>query len=241
MVAEFFQRDGWAVDGGTFAASDNPALLVKAKHYDAVGFSLATGLGFNRLQDCISAIRQTVSPKKLCIIVGGPYFAASPEKVSEVGADLFANAVAAHASHVGPCVVVDFGTATTIDAVSADGEFLGGVIAPGVDSGLDALSQRAARLMRVELASPPAAIGRNTVESMQSGLVLGAASMVDGMVARISGEMGAQPVVVATGGLAPLVIPHSVLIEEHEPMLTLEGLRIVHERTVGAPARSRRR
>jgi methanogenic corrinoid protein MtbC1 len=89
MVAEFFQRDGWAVDGGTFAAADNPALLVKAKRYDAVGFSLATGLGFNRLQDCISAIRQTVSPKKLCIIVGGPFFAANPEKVSEVGADLF--------------------------------------------------------------------------------------------------------------------------------------------------------
>ena len=95
--------------------------------------------------------------------------------------------------------------------------------------------------MRVELASPPAAIGRNTVESMQSGLVLGAAAMVDGMVTRIADELGAQPVVVATGGLAPLVIPHSVLIEEHEPMLTLEGLRIVHERTVGAPARSRRR
>ena len=89
MVAEFFQRDGWAVDGGTFAASDNPALLVKAKHYDAVGFSLATGLGFNRLQDCISDIRKTVSPNKLCIIVGGPYFAANQDKVSLVGADLF--------------------------------------------------------------------------------------------------------------------------------------------------------
>jgi methanogenic corrinoid protein MtbC1 len=89
MVAEFFQRDGWAVDGGTFAAADNPALLVKAKHYDAVGFSLATGLGFTRLQDCISAIRKTVSPSKLCIIVGGPFFTANPAKVSEVGADLF--------------------------------------------------------------------------------------------------------------------------------------------------------
>ena len=89
IVAEFFQRDGWAVDGGTFAAADNPALLVKAKRYDAVGFSLATGLGFNRLKDCISAIRQTVSPDKLCIIVGGPYFAANHEMVSQVGADLF--------------------------------------------------------------------------------------------------------------------------------------------------------
>jgi methanogenic corrinoid protein MtbC1 len=89
MVAEFFQRDGWAVDGGTFAAADNPALLVKAKHYDAVGFSLATGLGFNRLKECISAIRQSVSPDKLCIIVGGPYFATNPDKVSLVGADLF--------------------------------------------------------------------------------------------------------------------------------------------------------
>ncbi len=89
MVAEFFQREGWAVDGGTFEASDNPALLVKAKRYDAVGFSLATGLGFTRLQDCISAIRKTVSPSKLCIIVGGPFFTSNPEKVSEVGADLF--------------------------------------------------------------------------------------------------------------------------------------------------------
>jgi len=89
MVAEFFQRDGWAVDGGTFAAADNPALLVKAKHYDAVGFSLATGLGFNRLQDCISAIRKTASPNKLCIIVGGPFFVENQDKVSLVGADLF--------------------------------------------------------------------------------------------------------------------------------------------------------
>jgi methanogenic corrinoid protein MtbC1 len=89
MVAEFFQREGWAVDGGTFAAADNPALLVKAKHYDAVGFSLATGLGFKRLQDCISSIRKTVSPNKLCIIVGGPYFVENQDKVSLVGADLF--------------------------------------------------------------------------------------------------------------------------------------------------------
>ena len=89
MVAEFFQRDGWAVDGGTFAAADNPALLVKAKHYDAVGFSLATGLGVNRLHDCISALRKTASPNKLCIIVGGPFFVENQDKVSLVGADLF--------------------------------------------------------------------------------------------------------------------------------------------------------
>ena len=159
----------------------------------------------------------------------------------EVGADRIANAVAAHARFGGPCVVVDFGTATTLDVVSANGEFVGGVIAPGVDSGLDALSQRAARLMRVELAAPPTTIGRNTVECMQSGLVLGAAAMVDGMVGRIAIELGAQPIVIATGGLAPLVLPHSVLIEEHEPMLTIEGLRLVHERTTGTTTRSRRR
>lgn len=159
----------------------------------------------------------------------------------ELGADRIANAIAAHAQFGGPCIVVDFGTATTIDAVSEAGEFLGGAIAPGVDTGLDALSQRAARLMRVELASPPAAVGKNTVESMQSGLVLGAAAMVDGMVMRIAGELRVSPVVVATGGFAPLVIPHSVLIDEHEPMLTLQGLRIVHERTIGAAARGRRR
>lgn len=169
---------------------------------------------------------------------GMPLLVDNPQ---EVGADRIANAVAAFDIYGGPCVVVDFGTATTLDVVSAEGEFLGGVIAPGIATALDALSQRAARLMRVELATPPAAIGRNTVESMQSGLVLGAAAMVDGMVGRLAGELGAQPIVIATGGLAPLIIPQSISIEEHEPMLTLEGLRRVHERTMGAPSRSRRR
>jgi type III pantothenate kinase len=159
----------------------------------------------------------------------------------ELGADRLVNAVAAYRRYGGPCVVVDFGTATTLDVVSAAGEYMGGVIAPGIETSLDALTSRAARLMKVDLLPPPRCIGRSTVESMQSGLVIGAAAMVDGLVARIEGELGVPPVVVATGGLAPLVTPLSAEIELHDPLLTLQGLRTVHELNTQAPPASRPR
>lgn len=154
----------------------------------------------------------------------------------ELGADRIVNAVAAHRRHGGPCIVVDFGTATTFDAVSESGEYLGGVIAPGIETSLDALTSRAARLVRVDLVAPPRAIGKSTVESMRSGIVFGTVAMVDGVVERMKEELGPDVVVVATGGLASLVCPLSEQIDENDPLLTLEGLRIVHELNARRPA-----
>jgi type III pantothenate kinase len=156
----------------------------------------------------------------------------------ELGADRIANAVAAHRRHGGPCIVVDFGTATTFDAISEAGEYLGGIIAPGIETSLDALASRAARLVKVDLVAPPRAIGKSTVESMRSGIVYGTVALVDGVVARMKEEMGADTLVVATGGLASLVCRHSLQIDEVEPLLTLEGLRLVHELNVRRPAAS---
>jgi type III pantothenate kinase len=148
----------------------------------------------------------------------------------EVGADRVMNALAAFSRYGGPAVVVDFGTSTNFDVVSADGEFVGGVIGPGIQVAAASLVSRTARLPRVELVAPPSEIGKNTVECIQSALIFGTADMVDGIVARITDELGAQPTTVATGGLAPIVIPHCRSIEHHEPWLTLEGLRLVHAR-----------
>jgi type III pantothenate kinase len=151
----------------------------------------------------------------------------------ELGADRIANAVAAHRRHGGPCIVVDFGTATNFDTVSEAGEYLGGAIAPGVETSLDALVARAARLVKVDLVAPARVIGKSTVEAMRSGVVFGTVAMVDGMIAMMKGELGPDTVVIATGGLADLVCAHSVEIDENEPLLTLEGLRIVHELNAG--------
>ena len=156
----------------------------------------------------------------------------------ELGADRIVNAVAALRRFGGPCIVVDFGTATTFDAVSEAGEYLGGVIAPGLETSLDALTARAARLVKVDLVAPPRVIGKSTSESLRSGLVYGTAAMVDGLVARIKEELGAGAFVVATGGLAELVCRHSLQIDQNEPLLTLEGLRIVHELNARRPAPS---
>jgi type III pantothenate kinase len=147
----------------------------------------------------------------------------------ELGADRIANAVAAHQRFGGPCLVVDFGTATNFDAVSADGAYVGGAIAPGVEISAAALTDHAARLVRVDLVAPPRAIGKSTVECLQSGIVFGTVAMVDGMVQRLRAELSDDAVVVATGGLAGLICQFSAEIDEHEPLLTLEGLRIVHE------------
>ena len=138
--------------------------------------------------------------------------------------------------HGGPCIVVDFGTATTFDAVSAAGEYLGGAIAPGIETSLDALANRAARLVKVDLVAPDRAIGKSTVESMRAGIVYGTVAMVDGVCARMKDELGPDAVVVATGGLSSLVVPHSEQIDEVDPLLTLEGLRLVHDLNARRPA-----
>jgi len=150
----------------------------------------------------------------------------------EVGADRIVNTLAAHDRHGGPCVVVDFGTSTNFDVVSAGGHFLGGALAPGIQISLDALAARAAQLRKVELLVPRSVIGRNTVESLQSGAIYGFAGQVDGIVTRIAAEVGPLSAVIATGGLAELVIDHAATITHHEPDLTLHGLRLVFTRNV---------
>jgi type III pantothenate kinase len=148
----------------------------------------------------------------------------------EVGPDRIANAVAAYDTYGGPCIVVDFGTSTNFDVVSENGEFLGGAIAPGVEISMDALYARAARLLNIELSAPATVIGKSTVAAMQSGAVFGFAGQVDGVVRRIQLELGTGCPVVATGGLAALMLPHCATITAHEPWLTLQGLRLVWER-----------
>ena len=148
----------------------------------------------------------------------------------EVGADRIVNAVGAFAKYGGPCVVVDFGTAITYDAVSEQGEYLGGAIAPGVQVSAAGLSSVADRLPRVEVVAPRSVIGKNTVEALQSGLLLGTASEVDGMVERMQKELGGHATVVATGGLADVVVPLCQTVDHHEPWLTLEGLRLIFEK-----------
>jgi type III pantothenate kinase len=155
----------------------------------------------------------------------------------EVGADRVINTLAAHHLHATNCVVVDFGTSTNIDAISAKGEFLGGAFAPGIEISLDALASRAAQLRKVELVRPRSVIGKNTVECLQSGILFGFAGQVDGLVRRIVGELenthGGPTTVLATGGLAPLVVTESQMISHHVPDLTLLGLRLVYDRNFG--------
>ena len=149
----------------------------------------------------------------------------------EVGADRVVNTLAAYAQFGGPAIVVDFGTSTNFDAVSERGEFLGGVLAPGVEISVDALAARAAQLRKVELVKPPRVIGKNTVECLQAGVVYGFAGQVDGVVRRMTAELGGSVrAVIATGGLASVVIDECETVTHHEPMLTLHGLRLIYER-----------
>jgi len=155
------------------------------------------------------------------------------ENPPEVGSDRIANCVAALSLAGGPLVVVDFGTAINFDAVSADGAFLGGAIAPGLQVAVEALGERAARLFQIELRAPDRAIGRTTAENMQSGAIFGYAGLVDGLVRRFAAELGGDPTVFATGGLAAVVAPHCETVDRVEPWLTLEGLRLIWQRAGG--------
>lgn len=158
----------------------------------------------------------------------------------EVGSDRIMDALAATHLYRGPCVVVDFGTATTFDAVSAKGEYVGGAIAPGIEISIEALGARGAQLHTVELARPRSVIGKSTTEAMQSGILYGFVGQVEGVVDRMIAELASEPdevTVIATGGLAPLVLDEADCIDVHEPWLTLIGLRLVYERNMAQGSR----
>ncbi len=170
------------------------------------------------------------------LVVGPGVKTAMPiryDNPKEVGADRIVNAIAAYEIYGGPLIVVDFGTATTFDAISADGAYLGGAIAPGIGISTEALYTKAAKLPRIELLKPKAVIGKNTVSSMQSGIIYGFVGQADGIVSRMKKEMGGKAYVVATGGLAELISNESGLIDTINSNLTLEGLRIIYERNKG--------
>ncbi|MBX5491589.1 MAG: type III pantothenate kinase [Chloroflexi bacterium] len=156
---------------------------------------------------------------------GIPLAVDTPE---EVGADRIANALAVARLYGTPAVVVDFGTTTNFDVVAPDGAFLGGAFAPGIQTASESLARRAARLRSVDLRAPGRAIGRNTADCMRAGLLYGYVGLVEGLLARIAAELGAQPLVVATGGLAPLIVAETKLFDLYDPHLTLRGLRLLY-------------
>jgi len=174
-----------------------------------------------------------------CLTIGPGLKTGMPIRIDnplEVGADRLVNAIAAYERFQDACIVVDFGTGINVDVVSAKGEYLGGAIGPGLEVSLSALIERAARITRIDLEPPEAAIGRSSRAAIQSGFVYGFAGMIDGIVRRIEEELG-EAQLLATGGLAKVVVPFTETIEQVDDMLTLKGLRLIHERnTSTAPA-----
>jgi type III pantothenate kinase len=215
-----------------------------ADEYGVIVRNLLAGLGSPRIRGI--AVACVVPPMNhviddLCrtylgvppLLVGPGVRTGMPilyDKPQEVGADRIVNAIAAYDRTRDTTIVVDFGTATTFDYVSDKGEYAGGVIAPGLGISSNALFERAAKLYRVELAKPKHVVGRNTIEAIQSGLIYGYVSLVDGLVTRIQKEHKVKARVIATGGFAPLLAPESNTIEEVDEFLTLDGLRLIYER-----------
>ncbi|MEZ5171716.1 MAG: type III pantothenate kinase [Acidimicrobiia bacterium] len=229
--------DHWRITTTAERTSDELALMIQqflgfhGFSFDAQIDSVAISSGVPRLTASLRDMTERYFGFSALVLepgvrTGMPILYDNPK---EVGADRIANAVAAYEFYGGPTVVVDFGTANTVDAVSSRGEYLGGAIFPGIEISMEALFGRAALLRRVELVPPKSVIGKSTTEAVQSGAVYGFTGQVDALVNRFIGELG-EATVVATGGLADLIAPVSTTIEHVEPWLTLFGLRVVAER-----------
>ncbi len=237
----------WRVTTAPRATSDELLMLWRGLLRDTTVTGVAACSAVPAL---LPALRRLLDSLEVPVVLIGPGVRTGVplhvDNPREVGADRVVTALAAHElfgrgadGAARPVVVVDFGTSTNVDAVGPGGQFLGGALAPGVEVSHDALASRAAQLRSVELTAPPHAIGKNTVAALQSGLVLGFAGLVDGLVGRIAAELVAQfgtaPVVVATGGLAPLIADNCRTISEREPDLTVHGLRLAFERHQARP------
>ena len=224
-------RDHWRLATNAERTSDEYAVLIR----QFIGEVDVEGVAISSVVPRATAALRNMSTKyfKLDPVVvepgtktGMPILIDNPR---EVGADRIVNGIGAYDIYGGPAVVVDFGTATTLDAVSAKGEYLGGAILPGIEISMDALFSRADRLSRVELVEPRSVIGKSTVEALQSGAIYGFAGQVDGICRRMQDELG-ESTVVATGGLSGLISRYSTTIQHVDPWLTLHGLRLVYER-----------
>ena len=229
----------WRVKTDPRSTSDEMSLQFNAlvSGYTITGLSICSTVPAT-LRELRTMIATYFSDSATTIVepgtkTGVPLLVDNPK---EIGADRIVNTLAAHTLFGGPAIVVDFGTSTNLDVVSPKGEFLGGALAPGIEISVDALASRAAQLRKVELIRPKNAIGKNTVEALQSGTIFGFAGQVDGLVEKISAELAESydqtPIVIATGGLAPLVIDVSATIDKYEPDLTLIGLRLIHEKNL---------
>ncbi len=228
----------WRISTNAERTSDEHALILRQfLELDGATLNDVSGIAISSVVPRVTAALREMTSRyvgKAALVIepgvrtGMPILYDNPK---EVGADRIANAVAAFEQFGGPAIVVDFGTATTVDVVSRRGEYLGGAIVPGIEISLDALFGRAAALRRVELVAPKHVIGKTTVESIQAGAVYGFAGQVDGIVDRFVAEIGPSAVI-ATGGLASLLLPFSRTLEHHEPWLTLEGLRIIYDRNL---------
>ena len=230
--------DHWRISSNAERTPDELAMLFRqflAVRGDSFDATTVKGMAI-----CSGVPRATAHLRRMCdrylgwlptvlepgIKTGMPVLYDNPK---EVGADRIANAVGALDKYGAPVIVVDFGTATTFDVISKNGEYLGGAIIPGVEISLEALFQRAAALRRVELVEPRNVIGKSTVESLQSGALYGYASMIDGMCERIFGEIGPTRVI-STGGLGALISQYTKIVEQHDSWVTLHGLRLIYEK-----------
>jgi type III pantothenate kinase len=217
-------------------AHELAATIAKLLELDGLGFGSLDGAIVSTVVPQLGPEYEALSERHLgkpCLMVGPNLKTGMPILVDnphELGADRLVNAVAAHARAQGACVAVDFGTSTNFDVVSGAGEYLGGVIGPGVEISMEALTARTAKLPRIDLATPAGAIGKHTQGAIQSGFAYGFAGLVDGIDRRIADELGEKATFIATGGLAHTIAPHCETIDEVDELLTLRGLQLIYER-----------